>query len=341
MPSGPAPEEPRHLTALPSVSDARAREAEPGFRHDAALHRGRRRLLAAAADFVRGGLEADELVMVCAPDDILERLSRETATAVVQPTLLDNGRSPSRSVAQWITFADRCHATGQPARLLISPAYGHRPIAVRDQEQFADALVNVGVRADTNLWVRCAFDSDHLDADRTSEVEACHPLVERDGAYEGSAGYAGLAHVRHLFAERLVDPAGPARTFVLSRHSELAAARATIREETGKTKLSTEEAEAVVLAVHEAALNALNHGGGTCHLCVWRTAARLVCEVRSSHRLRDPMAGHRLASVEDDHGRGLWLANQLCDLVEIRSGRWGTTVRISTWTSTKRGLRLA
>ena len=341
MPSGPAPQDPRHLNALPPQSDPQPRGRGRGFRHDASLHRGRRRLVAAAADFVRSGLEAGEQVMVCAPDDVLARLSGELATGGSQPTLVEHGRYPSRSVAHWIAFADRCEATGQPARLLISPAYGHRPVAVRRQEQFADALVNMAVGADTDLWVRCSFDTDHLDADRTDEIEACHSLLEHEGAYEGSTGYAGLAHVRHLFAERLVDPAGPARTFVVSRHSDLAAARTTIREETARAKLPAEDAEAVVLAVHEAALNALNHGGGTCHLCVWRTAARLVCEVRSVHRLRDPMAGHRLALLDDDHGRGLWLANQLCDLVEIRSGRWGTAVRISTWISATRRTRLA
>ena len=342
MPSTSGPEESRHLTVLqPSPGEPDPEGRAGGFRHDASLHRGRRRLLAAAVDFVRSGLEVGELVMVCAPDDVLARLSRESTAAGSQPTLVDLGRYPSRTIAQWITFADRCHATGHPARLLVSPAFGHRPLEVRRQEQFADALINLAVRSDTNLWVRCAFDSEHLDADRTEEVEACHPSVENDGASEWSPGYAGPAHVRHLFAERLVDPAGPARTLVVSRHADLAVARAAIRQETLRAKLPTEEAEAVVLAVHEAALNALSHGGGTCYLSVWRTAARLVCEVRSGHRLRDPMAGHRLASLDDDHGRGLWLANQLCDLVEIRSGRWGTSVRISTWISAKRRLRLA
>jgi hypothetical protein len=32
-------------------------------------------------------------------------------------------------------------------------------------------------------------------------------------------------------------------------------------------------------------------------------------------------------SVQHDGGRALWLANQFCDLVELRSNEYGTTVR--------------
>src|SRR6476620_10003063 len=315
MPSSEAPKDSRHLTALPPAADTCPQGREQGFRHDASLHRGRGRLMAAAAEFVRVGIEAGEAIMVCAPQDVTTQLSREISGGT-QPTFLDQGHFPSRAVAQWITFADRCRSTGQAARLLISPASGRRPSAHRRQEAFSDALINLAVQADTHLWVRCAFDGEHLDADRMGEVEACHPLLDHDGAAGGSPGYAGLAHARYLFSERLVGPPGPTRTVVISRLVELAAARTLVREETRRAKLSMEEAEAVVLAVHEAAINALDHGGGTCQLRLWRTSARLVCEVRSGHRLRDPLAGHRLAPVEDDHGRGLWLANQLCDLVE-------------------------
>ena len=32
--------------------------------------------------------------------------------------------------------------------------------------------------------------------------------------------------------------------------------------------------------------------------------------------------------ISQEGGRGLWLANQLCDLVKIRSGERGTVVRL-------------
>jgi hypothetical protein len=43
---------------------------------------------------------------------------------------------------------------------------------------------------------------------------------------------------------------------------------------------------------------------------------------------RDPLTDRRRPAPNQDGGRGLWLANQLCDLVQIRSFPSGTTVRM-------------
>src|SRR6476661_4429836 len=115
MPSRAAPDEPRRLVALPVPTGVDPPGADEAFRHDASLHRGRKELLAASADFVRTGLESGEPVMACAPADVLTRLARELPSAGKQLTLVDHGRFPSRTVAQWISFADRCHASGQAA----------------------------------------------------------------------------------------------------------------------------------------------------------------------------------------------------------------------------------
>ena len=48
-----------------------------------------------------------------------------------------------------------------------------------------------------------------------------------------------------------------------------------------------------------------------------------MCEVRD--------AGRERPAIDRDGGRGLWMVNQLCDLVELRSGDMGTVVRIHTW----------
>ena len=44
--------------------------------------------------------------------------------------------------------------------------------------------------------------------------------------------------------------------------------------------------------------------------------------------IADPLVGRQTPSPERAGGRGLWLANQLCDLVQIRSGASGTVVRL-------------
>jgi anti-sigma regulatory factor (Ser/Thr protein kinase) len=64
-------------------------------------------------------------------------------------------------------------------------------------------------------------------------------------------------------------------------------------------------------------------------LSVWRDAGELVCEISDGGaRIADPLAGRRRPDPRSPHGRGLWMINQVCDLVELRSGPGGTTVRL-------------
>ena len=56
--------------------------------------------------------------------------------------------------------------------------------------------------------------------------------------------------------------------------------------------------------------------------------AILVCSVRDRGRIEDPLVGRERPRAEQASGRGLWIANQLCDLVQIRSGELGTEVRM-------------
>jgi anti-sigma regulatory factor (Ser/Thr protein kinase) len=63
-------------------------------------------------------------------------------------------------------------------------------------------------------------------------------------------------------------------------------------------------------------------------LLVWRTEEHLVCEVRDDGRIDDPLVGRRMPGPEVEGGRGVWMANQLCDLVQVRSSDQGTVVRV-------------
>jgi len=67
-------------------------------------------------------------------------------------------------------------------------------------------------------------------------------------------------------------------------------------------------------------------GGGT--LRVWREPDAVVCEVRDRGFIRDPLVGRMAPPIEQYGGRGLWIVNQLCDLVQIRSAPSGTVVRV-------------
>ena len=83
-----------------------------------------------------------------------------------------------------------------------------------------------------------------------------------------------------------------------------------------------------MLAVDEAATNSLMHGAAPALLRIWPDGAEIICEISDSGSISDPLAGRRRPGPDWPDGRGLWMINELCDLVELRPTRTGTVVRL-------------
>jgi anti-sigma regulatory factor (Ser/Thr protein kinase) len=83
----------------------------------------------------------------------------------------------------------------------------------------------------------------------------------------------------------------------------------------------------VALVAGELATNSVRHGGGGGTLRLWRQHAALICEVRDRGHVVDPLVGRRRPVDGQVGGRGLWVVNQVCDLVQVRSSPSGTTLR--------------
>jgi hypothetical protein len=63
-------------------------------------------------------------------------------------------------------------------------------------------------------------------------------------------------------------------------------------------------------------------------LRLWREGDVLIAEVRDRGRLDEPLVGRERPTPDQEHGRGLWVANQLCELVQVRTLATGTVVRL-------------
>ena len=84
----------------------------------------------------------------------------------------------------------------------------------------------------------------------------------------------------------------------------------------------------LILAVNELATNSVRHGGGFGLVRLWQDHDEVVAEVRDHGYIDDPLVGRQRPEVEALGGRGLWLVNQLCDLVQVRSTPGGCVVRV-------------
>jgi hypothetical protein len=61
---------------------------------------------------------------------------------------------------------------------------------------------------------------------------------------------------------------------------------------------------------------------------VWREAGSVMAEMEDLIAAADPLAGREWPAPAEGAARGLWLANQLCDLVQLRSSGAGAVVRL-------------
>lgn len=110
--------------------------------------------------------------------------------------------------------------------------------------------------------------------------------------------------------------------------SDLAALRRAVTMWADEHSLGRESIEELVLAVDEVATNSIRYGGGEGTLRMWRERDRLLCEVSDRGHIRDPLLGRVRPGADALSGRGLWIVNHLCDLVQIRSSREGSQVRM-------------
>lgn len=110
---------------------------------------------------------------------------------------------------------------------------------------------------------------------------------------------------------------------------DLRAIRSFVAARAAAAGIAADRADDLVLAAHEVAANAHLHGGGSATLRTWTADGAFLCEVADDgDGMDDPLAGSSPPATAQIGGRGLWLARQLCDVVQIRTGAGGTVVRL-------------
>lgn len=304
------------------------------YRHEAFFYRGDDDFVASTVPFVREGVERGQPVMVAVANPRLARLRSALGDCADDVTLVDMtelGHNPARIIPGWRAFIDDNAGSGRPLRGVGEPIWAGRRRAEITESQFHEALLNLVIEPDTPLWLRCPYDLDALDTGIVEESMRSHPTIVGSDSYRGSPTYGGIQHACDMFRAALAGPDATTdeRTFCME---DLGAMRRWVARLAEVTGIDLERAADLTLAVSEVAANSVRYGGGGGAIKVWQSSDALVCEVSDRGHLDDPLVGRLQPPVARAGGRGVWLANQLCDLVQIRSNRRGTTVRIHTWT---------
>lgn len=299
---------------------------ENGFRHEALIYRDEGEFLAGTAPFLLGALEAGEPALVAVSRRNMALLQGElgaAADSICFAEMESMGRNPARIIPFWRAFLDE-HGD-RAVRGIGEPVWPGREPAEIDECQRHESLLNTAFGHGPSAWsLLCPYDGNAFDEAVLSEVAHSHSALERGGRRVRSDAYGSE---RDCFAGSLPPRPGADTGFEFDR-TGLFDVRQRVAWAAKSAGLPESDATDLVVAASEVAANSIVHGGGTGTLHVWREGDRLLVEVEDRGTITEPLVGRVRPRHAQVGGRGLWLANQFCDLVQIRSGTTGTTVRM-------------
>ena len=304
------------------------------YRHEALFFASPQALLEASVPWLRGGLDAGEVIALACDTENNAVLS---AALGDHPAVrvLPQERIYHKAVDA-VAFYHELSITAVAAdharvRVLGKVAFD---TSVRGLEEWLrfEAVCNHAL-ASLPLWSVCAYYTPDLPHSLVDTALATHPwLRTADGTTSPNPDYVAPGRLLNGAAPLSPTPDGEAATVVLEHAGDLGELRDWLRARLEDVDTTAERAETVLLTVNEVAGNGLRHGRPPVRVTLWATPAHILCDVTDSGPgIADPLAGYtppdplRLA----EHGAGLWITRRLCDEVMTARGRTDFTVRLT------------
>jgi len=292
-----------------------------GLNHLAFFYRDQRDYLARIDAFASAGHASGEPVFIAVPGDNGSLLRDNLGGPIRYADMAELGRNPARIIPEVRDFID-AHP-GRRVRYVGEPVWPGRSAAEMCEVARHEALINLAF-AGMAATILCPYDAAGLPPSVVRGAERSHPAVPGNG-HLAAGRFAEPGILPPECNRPLPDPPPAAET--LSYETDLRPLRRLVGGYAHRTGLPDERASNLVLAASEIAANTLRHtsAGGT--LRIWHTGDEVLCQIQDQGRIADPLAG-RTRRPPDERGHGLWVVNQVCDLVELRTGPAGTTIRL-------------
>ncbi len=291
--------------------------------HQALFYSGDDEYLAGISDFIDPALDRAEPVAIAVPAPKLQLLRDELGDRAAPIELLDMfelGRNPARIIPVVLSMIQRY---GSPLRYVGEPMWpGRSPEEIREATRH-EALINLAW-PDAEIRVLCPYDTERLDDQVLLDAEHTHPGVVRDRELAASLAYVD----GRLPAGCDVPLSGPPPGAVEQDFEidDLGRLRLWVAEQAAASGLDSDRVAGLVTAVNELTSNTIRHAAPHGTLRFWTAPGEVIFEVEDVGHIADPLAGRRRQAMGSG-GLGLWMVNQLCDLVEVRTSVDGTTIR--------------
>jgi anti-sigma regulatory factor (Ser/Thr protein kinase) len=308
---------------------------------------------AEGSDGVALGGAVHEAVLYSTPDELAQRLLPRLAPA------LDDG-GPVVAVLDGPTRAEVRRALGHDARHVEfpEPAMVHRvpafTVAVRWARlsrlartphgratvvgQHVAGLPGCGethwARLDIGLNVALAglpitVLCPYLTGGRElARVHSTHPRVTTAQGPAAGDGFRDPAEALAAFPPPPATDLGrPAATLAFTA-PDLGALRRLVAAIAARAGLDEVRGSDLVLAVNEIGSNSVEHGPGRGLLRLWLSDGDVTAEVTDTGTTVLRFPGMAAPPATGARGRGLWLASELCDVMQVWSDPGGTVVRL-------------
>lgn len=313
---------------MAQTSPARSQQS---YRHEAFFWRDPAGFTTAMAAFVTDGLAHDEPVMLALVPEHEGWLRDALQGDAAEVSFVDISRlgaNPARIIPAWQQFLDTNAVRERPARGIGEPIW----LARRPEElvecQLHEALLNVAIDPEIPFWLICPYDAARLDAEIIEEAHRSHPVIVEAGAYSGSARYGGRDHVDLMLGSEFAPLDGRPLS-IETTADNVDRLHAYLKLELYIAGCTAERAADLAVAIQGLARGSLHRGATSAEVRIWVQSHAVVCEVVDDTRVDDPLWGRRVPTEADDDG--VWLTNQLSDLVQMRSTPSSTTVRVYVW----------
>lgn len=288
------------------------------------------RFVEVAGPFVEAGLGTGERVLVVSTAhniDLLRHALGPDSAGTVDFAEADRWyRAPTRSLAAYHHYAGE--HPGRRVRIIGEPGWAGCSRGELIEWQRQEAAANV-VCAGLRLTLLCPYDTRVVAPDVVEHALRTHPELAGTRVARPNVDYVRPERADAEFsAAPLPEPPGAAATLDFGRQP-LSALRDFVLSRARGAGLGRDRADELVIAANEMVTNVIRHGGGAGRLRIWSDGPDVVCEVVDSDgALTDPFVGYLPPAGTSEHGWGLWMTRQLCDLVELRHTGPGLVVRL-------------
>jgi hypothetical protein len=315
------------------MAEATVLELERAFVHQACIYGSDEEFLAMAIPFVRAGLVLDEPVLVATTAANLQLLGDALSADADRIDYAETayfGRRPPQRVAAFHRYWQR-HATSyhRHVRILAEPVWaGRSDRQVRAWQRMESAL-NV-VLLGTNIWMICPYDARTVDKAILRAARQTHPSRVDGRQIRPSGEFVDpVAFARACDATPLPNPPADTPLFPVTSVANLAGVRRFVSTRAAAHGLSGERVRLLVYAASEVAAYLLEQGSERLKMSLWMSAGQIVCQITGhAGQAGDAFAGLRPPALESLPGDGLWLAQQVCESVEVRVDRAGCTIHL-------------